>query len=131
MKKEYSKKEIQEIWNRVKPKRIEQEGLRIDRIEMELQRVNSWLDALKKEMDLVNARLDKIESLERIEEEGLEELVEIPEEEALAKIKDYVNNHPGCRTSEIIFDLRLDPDLVLKILKKLEERGKVRGEKIA
>jgi len=126
--KKYSTEELQRIWNRVKPKRIEQESLRIDRIEMELKTTYSLLDALKKEMDLMKARLDKIESLERIEEEGVEELVEIPEKEALARINDYVKNHPGCRTSEIIYNLRLDPDLVLRVLKKLEEEGKVRGE---
>lgn len=128
MAKEYTKEELQKMWRRIKPTRIEQEGFRIDRIEMELKTVYSWLDALRKEMELINARLDKIESLERIEEE--EELVKIPEEEALARIDDYVRNHPGCRTSEIIFNLRLDPDLVLKVLKKLEERGKVRGENV-
>ena len=113
---------------RVKPTRIEQEGLRISRIESGLETMYSWLDALKKEVDSLRARLDKIESLERIEEE---ELVEIPEKEALARIADYVNKHQGCRTSDIIFDLRLDPDLVLKVLKKLEGRGKVRGENVA
>ncbi len=130
MSKEYSREEIEKIWKRVKPTKTEQERLRIDRLESELQRVNSWLEVLRKQMDLANARLDRVESLGRVEEEGLEELVEIPEEEALTKIKDYVSKHPGCRTSEIIFNLNLDPDLVLNTLKKLEEKRKVRGEEI-
>jgi len=58
------------------------------------------------------------------------ELREIPHEKAVASIKKYIDKHQGCRTSDIIYDLRLEPDLVLGVLKELEREKKIRGEQV-
>ena len=52
----------------------------------------------------------------------------VPRERAIVMIKDYINHHKGCRTSDIIYDLELDPDLVLSVLKELEKKKEIRGE---
>ncbi len=54
----------------------------------------------------------------------------IPESEAKEVIKKYIREHPGCITSEIIENLRLDPALAVETLVLLEEEGKVRGEEV-
>lgn len=58
------------------------------------------------------------------------ELKRIPKKKATALIKAYVDKHQGCRTGDIIYDLGVDPDLVLSVLKELKEKGKVRSEDI-
>ena len=54
----------------------------------------------------------------------------IPESEAKGVIEGYVRAHPGCITSEIIENLRLDPALVVEVLNSLEEEGKVKSEEV-
>lgn len=58
------------------------------------------------------------------------ELRKIPKNEAIELIKAYIVKHLGCRTSDIIYDLTLDPDLVMECLNELEEKKKVVGKKI-
>ena len=72
---------------------------------------------------------ERIEKLERriAEEKRIIEFRELPKEEALRIIKEYIRKHPGCTTSQIIEDLRLDPPLVAEVLKELEEKGEVEG----
>jgi len=89
----------------------------------------------------VDERLEKIltEKLEEIVKKCLEEreklaekeilkLRKVPHKEAVALIKKYIDEHQGCRTSDIIYDLALDPDLVLSVLTKLEKKKVIRGE---
>lgn len=96
--------------------------------------VNDKLEELLRR--LVDEELDKriVKKLEEkeknVEPETTIELKEIPEEEATRLVQDYVDKHPECLTSEIIFGLQLDPDLVLRILNKLEIDKRIRGEKI-
>lgn len=54
----------------------------------------------------------------------------IPESEAKKVIKKYIREHPGCITSDIIENLKLDPALAVEVLNLLEEEGKVRGEEV-
>ncbi|MBA7517070.1 hypothetical protein ES705_09120 [subsurface metagenome] len=54
----------------------------------------------------------------------------ISESEARVVIEGYIRGHPGCTTSEIIENLRLDPSLVVEVLNHLEEEDKVRGEEV-
>lgn len=128
-KKVYSKEELQKIWERIKPKEIGKERLRIDALENDVKRVGSYLDILIRQIDSINSRLDKLEGLE---EKGVEELelVKVSEDEAMKQISEYIEKHPGCRTSDIIFDLHLDPDLVLKVLRRLEKKGKIKGKDV-
>ena len=54
----------------------------------------------------------------------------IPRDEALKLIKKYIDKNPGCRTSDIIINLEIDPDLVLDVIRTLRQRGEIRSEKI-
>lgn len=65
---------------------------------------------------------------EKTAKEEAIELKRIPKKKAKALVKSYIDEHQGCRTGDIIYDLRLDPDLVLKILKGLEKEKVIRGE---
>jgi hypothetical protein len=69
-----------------------------------------------------------LEEKEKVAEKEVLKLRKIPHKEAIALIKEYINEHQGCRTSDIIYDLALDPDLVLRVLKELEEKKEIRGE---
>lgn len=71
-----------------------------------------------------------LEEKEKHIETEVVELKKIPEKEAVELIKSYIDNHAGCLTSDIIFDLKLAPDLVLKVLGKLEKEKKVRGKSV-
>jgi len=81
----------------------------------------------------VNRKLPEVvrkclEEREKLAEKGVIKLRKIPPKEAIPLIKRYIDKHQGCRTSDIIYDLGLEPDLVLKVLKELEEEGKIRGK---
>ena len=69
-----------------------------------------------------------LEEREKRAEREVLELRKIPCEEAVALVKEYIDEHQGCRTSDIIYDLALDPELVLSVLKELEEKEEIRGE---
>lgn len=55
------------------------------------------------------------------------ELAAIPRKEAIVKIKSYIDEHPDCTTSDIIYDLGLDPNLVLSMLDELQRKGLIKG----
>ena len=44
----------------------------------------------------------------------------IDKADAKKKIQDYINNNPGCLTSEIIEGLLIEPGLVMQTLKELK-----------
>ena len=97
------------------------------------QHVNEKLEEVLRK--LLEEKLDDaikkcLEEKEKHVETEVTELKEIPERKATTLIENYVKSHPRCLTSDIIFDLKLDPDLVLEILSKLEKAKKVRGESI-
>ena len=90
------------------------------------------LEALKEQMTLFKERLDRIEHVgvaEELEEEP-QQFAVIPEEEAVERISAFVNSHPGARTSDIICELGLDPDLTLHVLRKLQQENKITGKQI-
>ena len=126
---EYSKEELKKIWKKIQPTDIEEDRLRIDALADKVERLESYLDIIIRQINLANSRLDSIEGLD---EEKTEEtqLIIIPEKEAINKIAKYIDEHPGCRTSDIIFDLNIEPDLVLAVLRKLEKRKRIRGQEI-
>lgn len=55
------------------------------------------------------------------------EFKEVSKEEAKAVIKDYVLRNPGCLTSQMIKDLRLNPEIVVEALKELTKEGEIKG----
>jgi hypothetical protein len=125
--KSYTKEELQKIWKRIQPKGAKKEQLRIEILEQEVKQLRSYLYIALTEIGSINARLDRLEGLEA---ETEIELAKIPDEEAAERISDYVKKNPGSHTSDIIFDLRLDPDVVLKVLKSLVQNGKIKGKEI-
>lgn len=84
---------------------------------------------------LLDEKLEKViqkllEEKEKKTEPKIVTLEKIPMEEAIKRIEEYIDLHQGCLTSDIIYDLALDPDLVIQALKKLEKDKSVRGENI-
>lgn len=53
------------------------------------------------------------------------ELREIPIDEARALILDYITEHHGATTNDLIFELALDVDIVLDILKELNKKEEI------
>jgi len=58
------------------------------------------------------------------------ELRRLTSEQAVPIISSYVENHSGCRTSDIIYGLNLDPRFTIEVLKRMEEKKLIRSEKI-
>ena len=59
------------------------------------------------------------------------ELRKVPIEEAKDLIYAFIKKHPGSRTSDLIIELELDPDIVLEVLAQLKKEQKVEGKDIA
>jgi hypothetical protein len=64
------------------------------------------------------------------EETDVVELRKVPIEEAKCLIHDYLKQHPGSRTSDLIIDLALEPDVVIEALSQLRCEDKVEGREI-
>lgn len=58
------------------------------------------------------------------------ELKKLPIEEAKRLIHRYLQGHPGSRTSDLIIELALEPDIVVEALSQLRCEGKVEGKDI-
>lgn len=54
----------------------------------------------------------------------------IPFKKAVTQISRFIKENPNVTTSDIIFKLQLEPDLVNRILFYLEKEGKIQGEPI-
>lgn len=57
-------------------------------------------------------------------------LTRLDREEAKIAINEYIKTHPGCKTSNIIEDLKLDPLETLEILKELKKEGSVQSKAV-
>lgn len=57
-------------------------------------------------------------------------LKKISKEKAKKQIQEYVENNAGCKTSDIILELELDPLQVTEILKELQKEQKLDGTNI-
>ena len=96
------------------------------------------LDKLKAQYADVVGRLSKLEqicghkvSLEPQEDELVELESDLTVEEVKKEISAYLDIHKNARTSDIIFDLGIDPELVVEALNSLEEAGLVEGREIS
>jgi hypothetical protein len=56
------------------------------------------------------------------------ELRKLPIIEAKRLVYDYLQNHQGARTSDLIIELALEPDIVIDALSQLRCEGKVEGK---
>jgi len=73
---------------------------------------------------------DSISGEYRVDSEDTVELRDIPLEEAMGLILNYINENPGARTSDIICDLGIDVDIGLNALKNLKQGGLVDSEEL-
>jgi len=100
----------------------------------EFERMRSELNMLRGEITMLRKEIREYirskegggeEKDEKHEEEGLVELKTIPLAEAKSKVLEYVRKHPGCWTSDIVVDLGIDVDVVLRALEELKNERKV------
>ena|SRR3989337_719977 len=125
-KREYSEEEIKKILQKVKPEKNIDTELRLQRLENELKVAFLAVSQLKSELDKMKSASGEDYSDSKMQLE----LKKVPKKKAAQLIKEYVAKNPGCKTSDIIFDLKLHPDIVLPILRKFREEGALRSEKI-
>ena len=51
-------------------------------------------------------------------------------EEVTKQVFDYITAHPGARTSDLIIELSLDPDLIVEALDKLSNGDRIEGKDV-
>ena len=125
-KREYSEEEIKKILQKVKPEKNMDTELRLQRLVNDLKGAYLAVSQLKSELDKMKSASGEDYSDSKMQLE----LKKVPKKKAAQLIKEYVAKNPGCKTSDIIFDLKLHPDIVLPILRKFREEGALRSEKI-
>lgn len=64
-------------------------------------------------------------ALDATERLNIVELKTLPKREARELILDYITRHHGAKTSDIIFDLAIEVDLVLEILEELRKENEI------
>lgn len=69
-------------------------------------------------------------TLRLAEETPVIELRKVSLEEAKRLIYTYIKKHPGSRTSELIIELALDPDIVVEVLSQLKSEQRIEGKDI-
>lgn len=62
--------------------------------------------------------------------DNVKSIREIDRETAKKEIQEYISNHPKCKTSEIIDNLRLDPIFTMEILKELKKADLVLSKRV-
>ncbi len=77
---------------------------------------------MKKQIELYKALKD---TQVNNKPEDLITLKDIPKEEGRRNIIEYIKKNPGCMTSEIIEDLKINPSIVLDVLNDLEKENLV------
>jgi len=102
--------------------------LRLQKLENSLNIVFSAVAQLKAQIDSLNSQIAKVGPLST--DVQVEEFKTVPLKEARSMVKEYISKNPSCLTSNIIFDLHLEPDLVLKALGELKKAGKIRSEEV-
>ncbi len=137
MKKVYTEEDLYELNEELRESESKQEFLILSYRQSYFSTRESFVKAIRGLQDqivglqkrVINLEMQIQEIQERKEEKEIEFRV-ISENEAKKVIERYTSEHPGCTTSEIIENLKLDPALVVEVLNLLEEEGKVRGEEV-
>ncbi|RLE55731.1 MAG: hypothetical protein DRJ30_03385 [Candidatus Methanomethylicota archaeon] len=81
---------------------------------------------LRNELNLLKEKVEELEGkYKNIIMEEIAFFKRISKDEAKNLIKEYIHQHPGCLTSEIIEKLELDPELVNEVLIELEREGEI------
>jgi hypothetical protein len=81
------------------------------------------LEELYEKLNELEARIKHLESI--ILDKNVVQLKEVPIDEACQLVLEYLKKHPGAHTSDIVFALEIDNEIVEQALKKLWEEGKV------
>jgi len=131
-KREYSEAQIASILKKVKPEPVSDIDfdLRLKKLENSIDVIFAAIAQLKSAIDALSIQIPRSEVSLKPEKIHVEKFLIISRKKAASMIREYILKHPGCRTSEIIADLRLQPDLVLQILKKLSRDGEIRSKEI-
>ena len=111
---------------KVKPEKNADMELRLQRLENEVKAAFLEMSQLKSELNKMKSAICEDQS----EVEVPEKLKKVSKNKAAQMVKEYVAKNPGCKTSDIIFDLKIHPDVVLPSLRRLREEGALRSEKI-
>ncbi|MCL2135102.1 MAG: hypothetical protein FWH37_06065 [Candidatus Bathyarchaeota archaeon] len=100
--------------------------------EKNVETLTIQVEELKTEIAVLTSRLEKMEkhSDQSLIEMEPTEFHIIPDEQATVQIEEYINEHQGARTSDIICDLGIDPNVVLRVLHTLQQEKKIMGKKI-
>ncbi|MCL2258168.1 MAG: hypothetical protein LBH62_07200 [Nitrososphaerota archaeon] len=96
---------------------------------------NNWkseqISKLSQRIQELETKVELLEKSNRVDlEQEIIELKVMPVEQAMLLIEKYVKDNQGVRTSDIICDLSLDPNLVVQALHNLQEEKKVKGKNI-
>jgi len=92
----------------------------------EIKRAHAYItltEELYKKLNELEARIKRLESI--ILDKNVVQLKEVPIDEACQLVLEYLKKHPGAHTSDIVFALEIDNEIVEQALKKLWEEGKV------
>lgn len=112
---------------KVKPEKKPGIESRLQRLETEIKLASLEVSQLKSEVDKMKLVICDYDSMSEV---PLEKPKKVSKIKAAKMVKEYVVKNPGCKTSDIIFDLKLHPDVVLPIFRSLREEGELRSEEI-
>jgi hypothetical protein len=124
MSKKYTKKELEDITKELRDedKQRSQEIL--------LRKIQSIIEQSVMPLDHRMRNIERNLELLVAKSQTSEELVfrSVGEEEAKREIENFVRKKPGSLTSDIVQELQIEPEIVIRILNQLNKEGKVRGE---
>ncbi|MFX1512117.1 MAG: hypothetical protein ACFFCQ_05990, partial [Promethearchaeota archaeon] len=83
--------------------------------------LHKTIDELRSRVDYLEKQLTELRTLSH----DYIELRVIPISEAKPLILDYIKEHPGCLTSELVLELGLDEVVVLDTLQQLQKEGRI------
>lgn len=134
--KEYSEEEVKALWNKIKPTKMEEEHLRVDKIEKQIKEIRVLilkkgapvlypeLNILKTQIKDLQDRVEKLESEKGIRFREIAVRTFSPEKtrEMVANcLKEKVEAYP----SDIADELRLSIKDVMDAIRRLHKEGKI------
>lgn len=116
---------------------------RLNNLERMVTSLRRELDAIRMARYRPSVETDRFEELFRksfllasmasrtfIHEEEKVVFKTMPFEKAVTRVSQFITENPNVTTSDIIFRLKLEPDLVNRVLFHLEKEGKIQGEAV-
>lgn len=81
-----------------------------------------FLELVREEKNTIKAILDEEE------EDFTIQLRELSHDDAMTEIQKYISQNPGCLISDVIENLRIDPEVVMEILKQLKDSNELKSK---